>query len=154
VYLRYVRGTLRSLPAVVSRIPVQGGQPEILSSPPKRVGSTFYLADGQLAWSVIEQDNDSSEYLTRIETLSSDGTVSTQRTIPGLVDRVSPNPRGEGLYCHRVIGADRMVPVSEDIVFLPVPAGAEKDLLPVSSIGRFARSSDGKRLYVGDQGHL
>jgi len=154
VYLRYASGTRRILPAAVSRISVQGGQAEILSSPPKRLGSIFYLPDGQLAWSVIEGDNESSGYVTRIETLSSQGTVSTLRTIRGLVDRVVSNPTGEGLYCHRLMGADRWVPISEDIVFVPMPVGAEKDTLPVSSLGRFAISSDGKSLYVGDQGHL
>jgi len=104
VYLRYAHWTPGGWSAAVSRIPVQGGQPEILSAPPRRVGSTFYVPDGRLGWSVIEQDNQSSDYVTRIETLSFQGGVSTLRTIPGLVDRVLSSPNGDGLYCHRVIG--------------------------------------------------
>ncbi len=155
VYLRYARGIARGAqPAVVSRISIQSGQPEILSAPPKRVGSTFYLADGQLAWSVIEQDEGWFGYATRIEALSSQGTVSTLRTIPGLVDRVLSSPNGDGLYCHRVLGVFPWMPSAEDVIFVPTPAGSEKEVVPVSSLGRFALSADGKNLYIGDQGHL
>jgi hypothetical protein len=57
VYLQYARRTAAGLPAVVSRISIQGGKPETLSAPPKRIGSSFYLPDGRLAWSVIERDS-------------------------------------------------------------------------------------------------
>ncbi len=154
VYLRFGHRTRAGQPAVVYRISAQGGKPEALSAPPKQIGSTFYLPDGRLAWSVMEGDSESTDYVTRIETLSSDGAASTLQTARGYVDRVLSSPSGDGLYCHRQIGADRFIPISEDIIFVPVPAGAGKDVLPVSRLGRFALSSDGKRLYVGDQGRL
>lgn len=147
-YLQYGRWTPAVLPAVVSRISVQGGKPETLSAPPKRIGSTFYLPDGRLAWSVIEHDSESNDYVTRIETLTSEGTAATLRTIRGYVDRVLSSPSGDGLYCHRLIGDRWLIPTSEGIVSVPLPAGADKDVLPVSALGRFALSSDGKSLYA------
>lgn len=153
VYLRYERA-LRKRPAVVSRIPAQGGRAEIVNAPPRRIGSTFYLSDGRLGWSVIERDGQSADYLTRLETLSSEGWVSTLQAIPGLVDRVIASPGDDLLYCHRVVGADRWVPIAEDVIVLPEAGGAEKQVEPVSSLGRFALSADGKSLYFGDGGHL
>jgi len=154
MYLRYNVSTRRRPPAVVCRISAQGGTPETLTAPAKVIGSTFFLPDGRLAWSVTEQDNTSSNYITRIEVMDSKGTASTLRTISGFVDRVLPNPGGDGLYCHRITGIGQWIPVSEDIIFVPLPAGPEKDLLPVSSIGRFALSADGKSLYIGDLGRI
>jgi len=153
MYLRYEHWTHRGWPAAVSRIPSQGGQAEIVTAPPRLARSLFFLPDGRLAWAVIERDNQSSAEVTRVEVLSSQGTLSTLRTIPGSVDRVLASPDGNGLYCHRVNGPG-FVPISEDVSFVPIPEGSEKEIVPVSSIGRFALSTDGKSLYVGDQGHL
>lgn len=153
VYLRYARETLAGRPAVVCRISVQRGQPEVLSAPAKRMGAPFNLSDGRLAWPVIEQDHASANYVTRIEALSSQGTVSTLQRIPGLVDRVLSSPSGDGLYCHREVG-NRWIPSAEDVIFVPTPAQSEKEIVPVSSLGRFALAADGKSLYLGDQGRL
>jgi len=59
-YLRYDHWTHDGWPAEVSRISAQGGQAEFVTTPPRLLGSTFCLPDGRLAWSVIEQDNQSS----------------------------------------------------------------------------------------------
>jgi imidazolonepropionase-like amidohydrolase len=69
-----------------------------------------------------------------------------------LVDWVLPKTSGDGLYCHRLIGND--VPTREDVILVSTSAGSEKEIVPVSSLGRFALSADGKNLYLGDQGHL
>jgi Tol biopolymer transport system component/imidazolonepropionase-like amidohydrolase len=152
IYLRYARWTSAEMPSVVSRISVQGGQPEILNTPARHIGSTFYLPDGRLAWSVIEQEKVSSEYTTRIEVLGSQGAATTFRTMPGTIDRVLAS--SDGLYCHREIGADLWVPTTEDIIFVPTSGGPEKEVTPVSSLGRFALSADSKYLYLGDEGRL
>ena len=154
IYLRYSISTSRRPPAVVSRISAQGGKPETLTAPSKVIGSAFFLPDGRLAWSVMEQDNTSSNYVTSIEVMDSKGSASTLRTISGFVDGVLSTPSGDGLYGHRTTGIGRWIPTSEDIVFVPLPANPEKDLLPVSSLGRFDLSPDGKSLYIGDLGRL
>jgi Tol biopolymer transport system component/imidazolonepropionase-like amidohydrolase len=154
IYLRYDISARRRPSAVVSRISAQGGKPEALTAPSKIIGSTFFLPDGRLAWSVVEQDNTSSNYVTNIEVVDSKGTASTLRTIPGFVDRVLSNPSGDGLYCHRTTGTGGWIPIAEDIVFVSLPTGPEKDVLPVSSLGRFALSQNGKSLFVGDLGRL
>src|SRR5215472_578362 len=58
----------------------------------------FFPPDGRLAWAVIEQDNQSAERVTRVEAFSSQGTLSTLRTIPGSVDHLLASPDGSGLY--------------------------------------------------------
>jgi dipeptidyl aminopeptidase/acylaminoacyl peptidase len=122
VYLRYARTPVRDHPAVVARIPVGGGEPEILSTPPRRIGQPFYLSGGQLAWSVIERDSQSASDVTRIEALNEHGTASTLRTILGSVDRVLSGPGGDGYYCHRITGASGFNPGVEEIVFVPSAA--------------------------------
>lgn len=154
VYLRYGHRTRNEWPAVVSRISAQGGQAELVNTPARRVGSVFYLSGGRLAWSVIEQDNQSADYVTRIEILSAQGTVSTLRTIRGMVDRVVASPNDEGLYCHRVLGANDWMPIANDIIFVSKTGGPERQVAPVSSPGSFALSSDGKSMYLGNGGHL
>src|SRR5215472_16626704 len=42
VYLRYEQGTHAGWPAAVARIASQGGQPEIVTGPPRFVGSVFF----------------------------------------------------------------------------------------------------------------
>lgn len=153
VYLRFDHWTHAGWLAAVAHIASQGGQAEIVTAPPRLVRSLFFLPDGRLAWAVIEQDNQSAERVTRVEAFSSQGTLSTVRTVPGSVDHVLASPDGSGLYCHRVNGTG-FVPISEDVIFVPIPAGSEKEVVPVSSLGRFALSADGKSLYLGDQGHL
>lgn len=154
IYLRYNNSTRRQPFAVVCRISAQGDKLETLTAPSKMIGSAFFLPDGRLGWSVLEKDNISRSYVTNIEVMDSNGTVSTLRTIPGFVDHVLSNPNGDGLYCHRIIGIDQWIPISEDIVFVPLQGGPAKDLLPVSSLGSFAISPDGNGLYVGDLGRL
>jgi len=102
VYLRYARLPARDRPAVVARVPVAGGRPEIVSAPPRRIGQPFYLPGAQLAWPVLERDNQSESDLTRIEVLDAQGMVSTLKTLTASVDRVIPN--ADGYYCHRVTG--------------------------------------------------
>ncbi|HTS31949.1 MAG TPA: amidohydrolase family protein [Bryobacteraceae bacterium] len=150
VYLRYSRR--REAAAVVARIPAVGGPPETLTAPPRRLGQPFYRPTAQLAWTVIEPDPQSGGEITRIETLSSTGTASTLKTIPGAVDRVVATPTA--FYGHRVTGAARFNPGFEELVLIPTAARPAAHLTPVTRMGCFALSPDTKSLYIGDQGHL
>jgi imidazolonepropionase-like amidohydrolase len=71
-----------------------------------------------------------------------------------MADRVLVSPVDDKLYCHRVVGANRWVPIADDVILVPTMGGAETQLAPVSSHGRFALSADGKNLYLGDGGYL
>jgi imidazolonepropionase-like amidohydrolase/Tol biopolymer transport system component len=153
VYLRYARWAERG-PAVVCRVPAQGGQPEAISAPPKRIGSVFYLPDSRLAWSVIESEADSGKNVTRVEALDSHGAISTVRTIAGVADRVLAAGDPNGLYCHQKVRSDSFILASEDLVFVPLPTGQQKAVAPVSSLGRFALCESNRCLYLGDQGRL
>lgn len=154
LYFRHPQGAGRGQASVVCRVTLQGERTEVLSTVPKRLGSTFGLRDGRLAWSVIEQDTEASREVTRIEALDVNGKISSVKTIPGAVDRVLVSRNPDGLYCHRKLQGNLFTALLEDLIFIPMPNGQEKQIIPVSSLGRFALSTDEKLLYVGDQGRL
>lgn len=152
-YLRYGRSAPGEQPVTVSRIAVQGGQPESLHTARGRIGSLFYLSGGRLAWSAIERNPATSEAVTRIESAGPDGRAAVLRTIAGGVEQVVVSPAGDGVYGLRVLGS-RWVPLAEDLVFAPLGEGAERSLLPSSAHGRLAIAADGKSLVLGDEGRL
>ena len=160
VYLRFVRDAILRwgdpVQALVRRVALNGGDPETLSAPPRLLRSVFYLPDGRLAWTVVELETDSPRASTRFEVMSPQGAVSTLRTLAGHVDRVVPSPLGNGLYCRRYLPLDG-AEQTEHLLFLPLPEGTERTIVPVSgdySRPRFAVAADSKRLYVGDAGRL
>jgi imidazolonepropionase-like amidohydrolase/Tol biopolymer transport system component len=140
--------------SVVMRIPAEGGKSESLIPVPKRVLSIFYLADGRPAWTAMDLDKATSSYVTKIEALEKDGSVSTVRVVQGIVDWAAASPKGDGLYCHRFIVNVPWTVLAEGMAYLPLPEGELRDIRPMSSRGRFALSPDGGSVYVGDQGRL
>lgn len=151
-FLRYGQSVRPNMAAVIVRIATGGGQLEVLTSPSRRIGSASYLSDGRLVWSVIERDSGASDYVSRLETMDSSGTVSTLRTIPGLVDRIVGS--NDGLYCQRRIGSDLAVPTRNDFIRVPLEVGPVKEVAPISTLGRFAISTRGEYLFTGDEGGL
>ncbi|MGI8783114.1 MAG: amidohydrolase family protein [Acidobacteriota bacterium] len=164
VYLSFVgeRSDLPSLAsgaALLRRIRLGGGEPETVSAPARLFRSVFYLPDGRLAWTVVQfQETGSSRATTRIEVLSSEGTVSTLRMLEAYADRVIASPAGDGLYCRCYLPlASRF---QEHLLFVSFPEGAERQVLPLGSglalhLGpRFGLASDGKTLYLGQAGRL
>ena len=145
-------------PALLARISLEGEKPETLSAEPKPIRSAFYLMDGRLAWSLIELDSQSSDYVTRIEAMAIDGTTVSLRTVRGMADCISSTPKGDGLYCQRLVGLDQWIPLEDGIVFVPLPSGSEREIGPISSgrrsLSRFDRSADGKSIYLGNEGRL
>ncbi|MFQ5927987.1 MAG: hypothetical protein ACE5MH_11200, partial [Terriglobia bacterium] len=160
VYLRFVELTGHddlwtvSGQALVRQVTLSGGEPETLSAPPREIRSVFYLPDGRLAWTVLEDQPESPGGTTRIEVMSPQGTVSTLRTLEGSTLRVVPNPTGDGIYC-RYSTSNR-----EELLFLPLPDGAERLIIPLERhreelwTPRFAVAADNKRLYLGKAGRL
>jgi Tol biopolymer transport system component/imidazolonepropionase-like amidohydrolase len=166
VYLRLVREAAvevphfwRRVPALVRRVSLSGAEPETLSTPPRLFRSVFYLQDGRLAWAVIEQETRFSRSATRIEAMSPQGRITTLRTLGGYVDRVVASPTGDGLYCRHYVPAGwPWTPQPEELLFLPLPDGAERQLIPLSNPRgrrpRFAVAADNKSLYLGETGRL
>ena len=94
--------------AEVRRIGAGGGATETLSDSPGFFRSVFHLADGRLAWAVLETA-ESSQVSTKIEVRSEHGVVSTLHVFEGTADRVVASPAGDGLYGRRYLS-----PPSED----------------------------------------
>jgi Tol biopolymer transport system component/imidazolonepropionase-like amidohydrolase len=155
LYLQYHPSTPRLPdPSVVMRIPAEGGKSDNLISQPERIGSIFYLADGRPAWTAMDLDKATSSFVTRIEALGKDGTVSTVRALQGLVDRAVATPKGDGLYCQRFIVNVPFTVLAEEMAYMPLPEGAVRSIRPVSSRGGFGVSPDGESVYLSDQGRL
>ena len=147
--------------ALVRRISLSGGKPETLSAPPRVIRSVFYLPDGRLAWTVLErpvphvrQNN------TRIEVVSAQGTVSTLRTLEGIADRIVASPTGDGLYCRRRLPLESPRRQPEELLFLPLPGGAARQVIALSGATcvfrapRLAVAADNKSAYLGQAGRL
>ncbi len=168
VYLRFVReaaqpergwGSWRIFPALIRRIALSGAEPETLSAPLRLFRSVFYLPDGRLAWTVIESETGSPRWTTQIEVMSAQGRVSILRTLEGLADRVVASATGEGFYCRCYVPLMfYSLTQKDDILFLPLPTGAERQILAVSGLWysspQFAVATEDKTLYVGDSGRL
>jgi Tol biopolymer transport system component/imidazolonepropionase-like amidohydrolase len=154
VYLSFEPRNPRSASAVVRRIFLKGREAESISASPRDFGSLFYLPDGRLAWSVSKRDGKTSKWTTRVEAVNQRGESSIIATINGLAGRVLANPAGDGLYFRRQTNESFFVRIDE-IVFLSLPDGTEKSVLPATGgRPRFAVSPDKKTLYLGQSGHL
>ena len=163
VFLHSVRGGLL-WPAVVREVALGGAQSKTISTPPRIFRSIFYLPDGRLGWTVVEFKTAPRRAITRIEVMSAQRTVSTLRTLEGIADPVIASPTGDGLYCRRVVPAGRdWLPQPEELLFLPLPNGAERQLIPLLNYRggrprprrpRFAVAADNKRLYLAEAGRL
>jgi imidazolonepropionase-like amidohydrolase/Tol biopolymer transport system component len=158
-------------PAVVRRTAVSGGESEVVSGPPRMISSVFYLPDGRLGWSVFEgrpawwlwDGRDPIEgATTRIEVLSENGVVSTQRETSGIVHRLVASPTSDGIYA-RKLPTPRMggfYPEEEELVFLSLGDDSERHITSVWGTNgwdwgpRFDVTADGGSLYLGKGGRL
>jgi imidazolonepropionase-like amidohydrolase/dipeptidyl aminopeptidase/acylaminoacyl peptidase len=153
------------IPTQVRWVGLEDGGARTLDGPARQFRSTFFLSDGSIGWSVVEQDPASGRRSSRIESLHSDGTVSVLRTVEGLVDRVVPAPDGEGLYCHQVqeVYPDMLaVTQPAHLAFVPLPEGEVRSILPLSETSRFywfgrprfAVDGAAGRVFLADAGRL
>lgn len=156
-YLRHERAPSFSEPTVVVRVPAAGGQGEPVSGDPRGIGALFYLPDGRLAWSVLGRDEGpAGNQVSRIEAAppaGAAGPAATLRTLGGAVDRALAAPAGDGYYVHRTTG-NYWVSETEELLFVPLAAGAERRIIPSAARGRYAITPDGKSLLLGDEGRL
>ena len=156
-----------TVPALVRRTTLSGEEPETLTAAPQVIGSVFYLPDGRLAWTVVELSVEldgtwwkgSVRASTRIEVVGAQGTVSTLRTLAGYAAPAIASPTGDGIYYRRyypLLPWHRRSP--EDLVFLPLPGGFEKRVVPLARprgwVPRFAVAADNTSLYLGAAGRL
>jgi imidazolonepropionase-like amidohydrolase/Tol biopolymer transport system component len=132
------------------RIALPAGDPEVLAAP-RIIGSVFYLPDGRLAWTAIEQAYSGASPFparsqSRIEVRVQDGQVATLRSFEGDPGRVVVSPAGDGLYTW-----------AGGLRFLPLPEGEARPVL-VGSAGRtggaFVIAPDNKSAYLGQEGGL
>lgn len=151
------------VPALLRRVTLRGGEPETLVAPAREFGSVFYLRDGRLAWTVIERETNPPRATTRIEVMSPQGTLSALRVLDGVVDHVVASPAGDGVYCRRYLPIFGSIRQPEHLLFLPLPEGAERQVIPLpptdppSYFGRgleFALAAGHKNVYLGANGRL
>ena len=149
------RETAQAEETLVRRLVVAGGEPETLSPEPRAFDLVFYLPDRRLAWTVIESVAGSST-VTKIEVRDPTGTSRILRTVAGRSLGVVASSAGDALYLRREISLPG--PDEVELVFLPLPDGAERTVLPAKvdedDYLRFAVARDNQSLYLGDQGRL
>ena len=155
-YLSYQPNNPTSASAVVRRISLKGGEAETVSSPARYFGSVLYLPDGRLAWTMVERNRRTSRSLTRVEAVDRQRVAATLATLEGAVERFVASPAGDGLYFRR---QQDVYPKPDEIVFLSLPDGTERPVLPATGTGyaprpRFSVAPDNKTLYFGQAGHL
>ena len=169
VYLRFGRQAIvhwgDPIPALIRRVTLDGREAQTLSGAQRLVRSAFYLPDGRLAWTVLEQEPGSPRRYTRIEVVDPMGTVSTLRTLEGDADCIVSTSDANGLYCRRLSTPQSgRAPSEQELLFLPLPQGAER-LIAVLSLRpswsdvlhehvQFAIAPDNENLYVGNAGRL
>ena len=155
-----------TVPALVRRVGLLGEEPERLSDRPQLIGSVFYLPGGLLAWTAINLAIElegswrgRARATTKIQVMSTQGTVSTLRTLAGYAAPGVPSADGDGLYIRRfrpVIPWHRRP--AGDLLFLPLPEGSARLIAPLSRprgwTPRFAVSGQNESLYLGAAGRL
>jgi len=161
-YLSLEPNNPTSASAVVRRISIEGGEAETVSSPARHLGSVFYLLDGRLAWTLGERDSRTSRPITRVEAVDRQGVAATLATLEDAAERVVASPAGDGLYFRRQQDG---YPKRDEIVFLSLPNGTERPILPATGTGwalrpRFSvapdKDGDGTAAFSGDNigGHV
>ena len=134
----------------VRRVALPAGDPEVVAAP-RIVGSVFYLPDGRLAWTAIEQSYSAGSPFpartrSRVEGMTLDGKIATLRASEGDLGRVVVSPAGDGLYAS-----------AGGLRFLPLPDGEARPVLGLSG-GRtgvaFVIAPDNHSAYLGQEGRL
>ncbi len=82
----------------VRRISLPHGPSETLTDGPGLIRDVFYFPDGRVAWTGVENGSATQSARSRIDVMTSTGDVSTLLSVEAVVDRVVPDPTGDGLY--------------------------------------------------------
>lgn len=154
LYLSYDVGSVRCTGrAAVHRIRAQGGDPDVLTDGSRIIRSVAFSEEGLPMW-VAQEVEEGKPTVSVIEVLQPEGAVKTVARIEGRVDRMGGQPTG-ALWVHR---SRSMVPKGG-----LVRIGEKGDKTPVADISRhycqfresrFAVSSDGDSVFIGDEGKL
>lgn len=160
VYLSLDRGQWGVEASAVRRVWIEDGRTETLLKGSGEIRSPFVLQDGRPGWAVIEWQNSPPAAVTHIQIREPNGTVSTLRTVDGVVDALLPT--NEAMYARHYTPRFRMSHVASDraVVQIPLDDGPPVRLMPASVLGiydfrgepRFAWSAATESLYVGTEG--
>lgn len=154
-YLRLDRSSWRPRevmirpPAEIRRVKLEGGDAETLREKGEFF-SVFFLPDGRLAWTQVEELAAPRRVTTKIQAIGADKNVTTLRTFDALSYPVLPHPN-EGFYVWN-FKLDWSV---RELVFATTSEGKDRRITYVSGEQNgFALSKDNATIYVGNHGHL
>ncbi len=169
VYLVPVRSQARSFwqlagylpfPGIVKRVAADGTTTETIVAEPSMIRSLFHLPDGRLAWSLVEKKTTQDGWISRIESVETDGRRSILMSVDGYVDRVLPGLDDREFFARRYETSSSTFPPrgSGQLVRLSSAAGAKPTVIMAagaSLIGPgFGLSRSERRLVIGHAGRL
>jgi dipeptidyl aminopeptidase/acylaminoacyl peptidase len=133
----------------IRTVPATGGQPTVIGKP-MTIEALFYLPDGRLAWTETERNPGGGMFQTirqtRVEARGRDGASTVLATVAGDPGRVTPGPKGDGVY-YGARGAVQWLAFAPDAK--PVPGTRIQD-----GSARIALTRDGSAAVFGDRGGL
>ena len=141
----------------VRRVTLPEGPSETLTEGYGFIHAVFYLADGRLAWAVVESASDAQSAQSRIDVMTSPQQVATLLTLEGVVDRVVPDPTGDGLYVRQYQNpaAGVFVPQPEQLVYVSLRDQAPRTIIELSNPQpRPQFSIANGKAYLGESGQL
>ncbi len=166
VYLSFAYETRQSVrfpPTSIRRIDLKSGVIETISVTSQRVRSVFHFPDGRLAWTVLEGvglRGLNRGAITRFESVSRNGSVSTLATFAGIADRAVAGPTADEIYVRRYLPLQGpfYLPAPEALLLIGLADRTERPVFPLANVrgGRpaFRVSRDGIHLYVGHGGRI
>ena len=141
----------------VRRISLQHGRTETLTDGAALIRDVFYFPDGRVAWAGVENGSGTQSAQSRIDVMTSPGQVATLRRVEGVVDRVVPDPTGDGLYVRQFERAAGgvFVPQPEQLTYVSLRDQAARTITELSNPQpRPGFSVAAGKVYLGETGQL
>ena len=141
----------------VRRISLPHGPTETLTDGPGLIRDVFYFPDGRVAWTGVENGSATQSAQSRIDVMTSAGDVATLLRVEGVVDRVVPDPTGDGLYVRQYERAAGgvFVPQPEQLTYVSVRDQAARTITELSNPQpRPGFSVAAGKIYLGESGQL
>ncbi len=119
----------------VRRISLPHGRTETLTDGPGLIRDVFYFPDGRVAWTGVENGSATQSAQSRIDVMTSPGDVATLLRVEGVVDRVVPDPTGDGLYVRQYERAAGgvFVPQPEQLTYVSLRDQAARTITELSN---------------------
>ena len=141
----------------VRRISLPHGPTETLTDGPGLIRDVFYFPDGRVAWTGVENGSATQSAQSRIDVMTSPGDVATLLRVEGVVDRVVPDPTGDGLYVRQFERAAGgvFVPQPEQLTYVSLRDQAARTITELSNPQPRPRFSVAAgKVYLGETGQL